>query len=86
MPDVHQTPVGDVRIVALSRISPGPDFNPRTARDPGDTEREQALADVEAVRRYSVEGYRLRKAARGTGAYQAGRRGHASEEPGAQAD
>jgi len=34
MPDVHQTHVGEVRIVALSRISPGPDFNPRTARDP----------------------------------------------------
>jgi len=34
MPDVHQTQVGEVRIVALSRISPGPQFNPRTARDP----------------------------------------------------
>lgn len=31
---VHQTVVGEVRIVALSRISPGPEFNPRTGRDP----------------------------------------------------
>ncbi len=34
MPDTDQTQVGEVRIVALSRISPGPEFNPRTARDP----------------------------------------------------
>jgi ParB/RepB/Spo0J family partition protein len=34
MPDVHETAVGEVRIVALSRISPGSQFNPRTARDP----------------------------------------------------
>jgi len=34
MPDVHQTHLGEGRIVALSRITPGPDFNPRTARDP----------------------------------------------------
>lgn len=31
---MHQTVVGEVRVVALSRISPGPEFNPRTARDP----------------------------------------------------
>lgn len=30
----HQTGVGDVRIVALSRISPGENFNPRGDRDP----------------------------------------------------
>jgi ParB/RepB/Spo0J family partition protein len=30
----HQTTVGEPRIVALSRITPGPDFNPRQARDP----------------------------------------------------
>lgn len=30
----HQTPVGGVRVVALSRISPGENFNPRTGRDP----------------------------------------------------
>jgi len=34
MPENHQTQVGEVRIVALSRISPGPEFNPRTTRDP----------------------------------------------------
>jgi ParB/RepB/Spo0J family partition protein len=30
----HQTGVGEVRFIALSRISPGEDFNPRTGRDP----------------------------------------------------
>jgi len=43
MPDVHQTQVGEVRIVALSRISPGPDFNPQTARDP---ERQRATTSA----------------------------------------
>jgi ParB/RepB/Spo0J family partition protein len=30
----HQTSVGEVRFIALSRITPGEDFNPRTQRDP----------------------------------------------------
>jgi ParB/RepB/Spo0J family partition protein len=30
----HHTALGEVRIVALSRIAPGEDFNPRKARDP----------------------------------------------------
>jgi len=30
----HQTTIGEVRLVALSRISPDPRFNPRTTRDP----------------------------------------------------
>jgi len=34
MPDVPQTASGEVRIVSLSRITPGPEFNPQTARDP----------------------------------------------------
>ena len=29
-----QTTIGEVRVVALSRISPGEDFNPRGERDP----------------------------------------------------
>ncbi len=73
MPDVHQTHVGEVRIVALSQISPG---RSSTREPPGtlsDTEREQALADVEAVDgRYSIEGHRLRNAARSPDADQAG--------------
>ncbi|HEX4108127.1 MAG TPA: ParB/RepB/Spo0J family partition protein [Solirubrobacteraceae bacterium] len=34
MSEQHQTAVGGVRVVALSRITPGEDFNPRTGRDP----------------------------------------------------
>lgn len=30
----HQTTIGDPRVVALSRITPGENFNPRQARDP----------------------------------------------------
>lgn len=30
----HHTTIGEVRVVALSRITPGEDFNPRSARDP----------------------------------------------------
>jgi ParB/RepB/Spo0J family partition protein len=30
----HHTTIGEVRVVALSRIRPGEDFNPRSARDP----------------------------------------------------
>ncbi|MGD9735965.1 MAG: ParB/RepB/Spo0J family partition protein [Solirubrobacterales bacterium] len=34
MSEQHQTAVGGVRVVALSRVTPGEDFNPRTGRDP----------------------------------------------------
>jgi len=30
----HHTTIGEVRVVALSRITPGEEFNPRSARDP----------------------------------------------------
>src|SRR5437660_7859667 len=30
----HQTTIGEPRVVAISRITPGEDFNPRQARDP----------------------------------------------------
>jgi len=51
MPDTDQTQVGEVRIVALSRISPGPDFNPRTAGTLSDTEREQTVAGPVSLNR-----------------------------------
>ncbi len=85
MPDVHPTHVGEVRIVALSRISPGPDFNPRTARDP---ERQRARAGPGRGRavdgRYSVDGHRLRKQLEAP-AQTDSDAADASEEPAAQA-
>jgi len=76
MPDVHQSAIGEVRIVALSRISPGPEFNPRTARDP---ERHRARAGRGRRRggRRPLEHRRApaAQAARGRRAGRAGRRG-----------
>ncbi len=85
MPENHKTQVGEVRIVALSRISPGRSSTREPPWTLSDTEREQALADVEAVDgRYSIDGHRLRNALEAT-APPAPDAEDASEEPDAQA-
>ena len=69
MPDVPQTASGEVRIVSLSRITPGPEFNPPTARDPERFAQlvasvNRRLTDDERAQRRAHDRERLEQSAR----------------------
>lgn len=69
MPESHQTAIGEVRIVALSRITPGPESNPQTARDPERFAQlvasvNRRLTDDERAQRRAHDRERLEQAAR----------------------
>ncbi len=58
MPDVPQTASGEVRIVSLSRITPGPEFNPQTARDPERRAHDRERLEQSARELLSSDGWR----------------------------